>query len=413
MYKRILSIALIFIGLQGVAQKKKAIFIIVDGVPADVLEKIDPPYLKSIAAEGAYVRMHQGGDRGMYNETPTTSAPGYANVLTGVWLNKHNVNNNEVNNPNYHYPTIFRLFKDKYPDKKTAIYSSWLDNRTKLAGDGLPQTGNLKVDIHYDGYEKDTVRFKVDKFGDRFYQIDELVATEAAASIKRDSPDLSWVYLEETDSKGHRLGDSPGYDDALRHIDQEVGMIYQAIRYREKHFNEDWLMLITTDHGRTELNGKKHGGQTDRQRNTWLVTNKKEMNAYANTFDPSAVDILPTIARFMNVKPDKYIQYELDGTPLLGPVSIAELHSYFVQGNLVVTWKAVNNTGNVRVLVTTTNNYQTGGKDNYVMLGEFPVGQKHATVDVGKYPSSFYKIVVEAPCNILNTWVKPAPLPTE
>jgi hypothetical protein len=37
--------------------------------------------------------------------------------------------------------------------------------------------------------------------------------------------------------------------------------IWQAIKEREKNFNEDWLIVITTDHGRDVETGKHHGGQ--------------------------------------------------------------------------------------------------------------------------------------------------------
>ncbi|MDO3640601.1 hypothetical protein [Mucilaginibacter sp. L3T2-6] len=35
--------------------------------------------------------------------------------------------------------------------------------------------------------------------------------------------------------------------------------------YREKHFNEEWVIFVTTDHGRSEDNGRNHGGQSKRR----------------------------------------------------------------------------------------------------------------------------------------------------
>src|SRR6185437_13381567 len=126
------------------AQKvKKVLYIIADGIPADVIERVHTPNLDAIAREGAYLRAHVGGDKGTYSETPTISAVGYNSLLTGTWANKHNVWDNENQHPDYRYWTIFRLLKDQLPRKTAAVFSSWQDNRTVLVGEGLPQTGGL------------------------------------------------------------------------------------------------------------------------------------------------------------------------------------------------------------------------------------------------------------------------------
>ena len=80
--------------------------------------------------------------------------------------------------------------------------------------------------------------------------IDEAVADTAAAVIRRMAPDLSWVYLEYTDDMGHRYGDSKQLYDAVMIMDKQLQRIWQAIQYREKNFNEEWVIYITTDHGR-------------------------------------------------------------------------------------------------------------------------------------------------------------------
>lgn len=82
--------------------------------------------------------------KGGYSETPTISAVGYNSLLTGTWVNKHNVFGNDIKAPNYNYPTIFRLFKNQFPNKKTAVFSTWEDNRTKLIGENLDATGKIK-----------------------------------------------------------------------------------------------------------------------------------------------------------------------------------------------------------------------------------------------------------------------------
>src|SRR5882757_10886988 len=118
--------------LSAQPKKKKVIFIIADGIPADVLEKARPAALGQLAKDDGYKRAYVGGEKGGYSQTPTISAVGYNSLLTGTWVNKHNVWGNDIKEPNYHYPTIFRLLKQIDTGKKTAIFSTWLDNRTKL-----------------------------------------------------------------------------------------------------------------------------------------------------------------------------------------------------------------------------------------------------------------------------------------
>ncbi len=407
--KKIIFTGLLFCGIATAsAQKKKAIFIIIDGVSKDVIEKVATPNLDAIAQEGGFLSAYQGGERNEYNQTPTISAPGYNNVLTGVWFNKHNVPDNAIEAPNYHYPTIFRLFEDQFPGKQTAIFSSWLDNRTKLVGEGLAQTGNIRLDYHFDGLELDTVNYPHDKSRKFMSDIDQAVTDATVRSIGETAPDLSWVYLEFTDDMGHMYGDSEQFTDAVQLADRRIGQIWAAIKQRKEKYKEDWLVVITTDHGRDATTGKEHGGQSDRERAAWIVTNAKLLNDYAKqTEQIGVVDILPTIARFLDVKLSSDRQRELDGVPLIGKVSLTRLTAAKVADKINLTWLPAEREGKVKVWLSATNNYRhTGKTDTYRLMGEVPVKEGKFNIDLGlQEASDFYKIALEGEYNTVNQWV--------
>ncbi len=385
---------------------KKTVFIIVDGIPADVVEKVNTPYLDQIAKVGGYTRAIMGGEKDGYSQTPTISAVGYNSLLTGTWANKHNVWGNGIEDPNYNYWTIFRYLEEQYPEKKTAIFSTWLDNRTKLVGEGLPETGNIQLDYHFDGFELDTIQFPHDADRKYIHNIDEHVVKEATRYIKENGPDLSWVYLEFTDDMGHKFGDSPQMYDAVEVADDQIGKIWNSIQHREQNHNEDWLIVITTDHGRDAETGKGHGGQSERERTIWITTNAADLNARFKSHQPAMVDILPTITRFMDISiPEKQTR-ELDGVPLTGPVSISNPAALLQDNKIKVTWKAQEPSGKVKIWLSKTNKLKEKGKaDKYKLLGEANLQDEQFSADVGKEASSLYKIVLEAPHNTVNRWI--------
>ena len=390
--------------VSGAFAQKKAVFIIADGIPADVVEKLNTPALDAIAKKGGYTRAFTGGEKGAYSQTPTISAVSYNTILTGTWVNKHNVWDNDIVAPNYHYQTIFRVFESQFPAKKSAIFSSWLDNRTKLVGEGLPATGNIQLDHHFDSLEHDKINYPHDAERNYMHKIDEAVIDHAAAYIRTDAPDLSWIYLEYTDDMGHMHGDGEKFYRAVEMMDSQVKRIWDAIEYRQQQFGEEWMIVVTTDHGRDSATGKNHGGQSARERTGWIVTNVQP-NKHFTSGAASIADIMPSIAGFLQLPLPAETAREVDGIPFTGPVSIGSPDAKLMNDKLEISWKAYEKKGKARIWVTTTNAFKSGGTDQYTLLEDVKIKKEKATVNVNKLPGNFYKIVIETPHQRVNRWV--------
>jgi len=106
------------------ATKKNVLIIGIDGVRGDALSRSNTPNLNRLIAKGAFTTHNRVIAEN--SSTNTISGPGWSSILTGVWADKHGVQNNEFDGSNFQrYPHFFAHLKSSAQVSLTASYVSW------------------------------------------------------------------------------------------------------------------------------------------------------------------------------------------------------------------------------------------------------------------------------------------------
>lgn len=249
------TLFLVACGSDGGASKTKHVLIVgIDGVRVDALRQASVPALEALIAEGAVTYdAFAGGELGTATEQPTLSGPGWSSVLTGVWVDKHGVDGNVFREPRFDaYPHFFARVRERNPNAYLSSFVTWAPiNETILASADANEAFSPEADTSAEG--------------------DLAVTAAVVAHLHDETPDVVFVHLDEVDHQGHLVGFSPmlvEYMSALEKVDSQVGEMLEAIRTRASYANEDWLIVVTTDHGG---NGHFHGMQSDEERSVFII----------------------------------------------------------------------------------------------------------------------------------------------
>lgn len=396
--------AALLVAVAVTAKERKAVIILIDGVPKDAVERLHVPAIYDIAAKGAFGNCLIGGQVGTWSQTPTISAVGYNSMLTGTWAAKHNVYGNGNLSPAYQYWSLFRIAKAQERPLKTGIYSSWTDNRTVLLGEGKEETGRLQIDIVRDGYDLDPVTYPSKPEELHVFDYDERVTQEAEKSIREDAPDLSWVYLWYTDDASHIHGNGAIFDEYILKAGEQIGRIWEAVRYRERHFGEEWMIVVLTDHGRS-LDGHSHGGHSARERAGWIATNRK-VNRYFKDGKAQIVDVNPSVCEFLGMTVPDEVARERDGISFLGKTCIQELSVMPYDDEAILSWTAVRPRAKVAVYAAADNAYKEGKPQAWKHLGDIEAGQEQLRVSLKELGATkFCKFALVSPHETLTGWL--------
>ena len=242
--------------------EKKVLVIGYDGCRADALTMLDDnaqggiSYLLSTGAT-AEIAYCGGVNYPEINTQDTSTAPGWCSILTGQWADVHGITGNGIEKSNDTL-TLLTTAVESGDIDDSAFYVSW--------------------DGHFGGKKTTYIQEKsyIEEKGLNvtFLDADDDEGTKAntLADIQTaDCSDFIFSILEHTDHAGHDTGfsiNNPDYQQAFATSEADSLDIIRAVEARDSYATEDWLIVITSDHGGYNAS---HGMLTIQERMTFIV----------------------------------------------------------------------------------------------------------------------------------------------
>lgn len=225
--------------------ERKILFIGIDGCRWDALQTANTPNLDNLLNNSVF-------SKDGLTEYQTWSGTGWSNMLTGVWHTKHGVNNNAFTAPNFDdYPDFISRIESYNPALQTISVVHWSPLNAQIiqsADDEITMPTDLEVKV------------------------------AAVELLNTQNPDVLFVAFDDVDHEGHAHGFSPAvpeYVESIEITDGYVGEILAALMNRPNYANEDWLVIVTTDHGGI-MSG--HGGGTLEERSIFNIFHNPNFN---------------------------------------------------------------------------------------------------------------------------------------
>jgi predicted AlkP superfamily pyrophosphatase or phosphodiesterase len=187
------SCLLIFITASSIVAadrpNNRILLIGIDGCRTDALLAANPTNLKRLIDQGAFSdATNILGTR--TDNADTVSGPGWSNILTGVWADKHGVVNNELKVKHYDkYPHFFVHVKEVYRGAHTHSYCVW-----------------RSIDTHIVAGADESICFARDGRSEPDCAADSRCAAKAVDVLKSADSDVMFVYFENVDATGHLKG---------------------------------------------------------------------------------------------------------------------------------------------------------------------------------------------------------------
>ncbi len=269
----------------------KSFVIAIDGLRGDGILNANTPNLRSLV-DGTWGDGPGVDYRGAYADYATTvrdgvtvSGPNHTTIYTGVTVVDHGVTgNNAAQMAAVTFPDYLGLLETNDPARHTAKIVSWdLDD--------LVPTG---ADYHRQVNDAANAQLAADIFAG-------VPGNAYAVATGTTAIDALFMFYDDLDIAGHAGGHTPGnpgYRAELEQIDGQIGLALNAIRNRPTFAQEDWQIVITSDHGGRYAG---HGFEAaDNYTIPFLVCSRSAGQGWL-TGTPGNVDVMPTVLAHFGV----------------------------------------------------------------------------------------------------------------
>ncbi len=273
---------------EAVVKERKVLVIGIDGCRPDALRKATAPELAGLAEKGAFSYTTQNLPLRLV-DVETSSGPGWASMLCGAFPDKHgwldDVRRRRFNGNNPHFFARLKAHNEKL---KTASIIVWRPIMNMVTA----------ADVN-------------ESFVD-----DKGVEDRALDVLGTLNPDAMFIHLDAVDHAGHHSGfsaENPEYLGAIEAVDGRVGRIIAAIRKRPTFVKEDWLFIVSSDHGGWGNGHNSHRNVVPDIRRVFLIVSGDTAMRGEIEGQTYIIDVAATALVHMGVKLDP--AWNLDGIP--------------------------------------------------------------------------------------------------
>ena len=239
--------------------------------------------VNALVEDGAKVyHAYTGGAKGEKSEQETSTIWGWAAMLTGKWGYQSgtcSVNGGAYKYMKGHTPQInleSPTFTRKYAEKglKTSFSASWDTHFDETYLKEIDYLDNNKnVDMLYNNFNNDAEMHEYLK--------------KAVTVGSEEERDIIFAIYENPDNNGHSTGfgnDNYRYTNSIVKSDNYAYEIIDMIKNRSTYDSEDWLIIMSSDHGGK---GRGHGKQIVECRSIYIISNKPEITEkyYGKNYD--------------------------------------------------------------------------------------------------------------------------------